>query len=188
MKVVLAFSGASGQIYGLKILEILRNLNVEVHTIVSDAAKLTMEVEGIEFSDIEKLSFRIYSNEDIGACLSSGSFCHNGMIIAPCSIKTASSIAYGITDTLISRAADVTLKERRPLVLLIRETPLHTNHLRTLLRLSEVGAIVMPPVPAFYIKPKSLEDIVEYTACRAISLLGVDVEHYVWNDKNKDKN
>ncbi len=181
MRVIVAFTGASGQVYGVKTLEILKELNVETHVIVSNAAKLTMRAEGINLKDVENLAFRLYSNDDIGARLSSGSFVHSGMIIAPCSVKTASSIAYGITDSLISRAADVTLKEKRPLVILFRETPLHTGHLRTLLALSEMGAIVMPPVPAFYTKPKNLEDVVEYTARRAISLLGIDAGSEEWN-------
>ncbi len=180
MKVIVAFTGASGQIYGLKILEILREEGVETHVIVSKAALLTMKAEGIEFEDVKKKASTIYSNEDIGARLSSGTFKHDGMIVAPCSIKTASSIACGITDNLISRAADVTLKERRRLVLLVRETPLHTGHLRTLLALSEIGAIIMPPVPAFYTRPKSVDDIVTHTALRAISLLGIDCKCYEW--------
>ncbi len=180
MKVIVAFTGASGQVYGLKILEILKEEGVETHVIVSKAALLTMKAEGVEFEDVRKKASAIYSNEDIGARLSSGTFKHDGMIVAPCSIKTASSIACGITDNLISRAADVTLKERRRLVLLVRETPLHTGHLRTLLALSEIGAIIMPPVPAFYTRPKSVDDIVTHTAMRAISLLGIDCKCYEW--------
>ncbi len=181
MKVVVALTGASGQVYGLKVLKILKELGIETHVILSKAAELTMKVEEIEKSEVKKLAFRFYSDEEIDAPISSGSFRHNGMIISPCSIKTASSIAYGITDNLISRAADVTLKERRPLVLLVRETPLHSGHLKTLLTLSELGAIVMPPVPAFYIKPKSIDDIVTYTSLRAISMLGIDVKHFEWS-------
>jgi len=179
VKVIVAFTGASGQIYGLKILEILRDNGVETHVIVSKAATITMNVEGIDIAQVKANSSKFYSNDDIGAKLSSGSFKHDGMIIAPCSVKTASSIAHGITNNLISRTADVTLKERRKLVLLVRETPLHTGHLRTLLTLSEIGAIIMPPVPAFYIRPKSLDDIVTHTAARAVSFLGIHVD-YEW--------
>jgi len=170
-RVVVGITGASGQVYGLKVLQLLKEIGAETHLVVSRAAELTMRTEGVELKEIKKLASKVYGEEEIGASISSGSFFHSGMIIAPCSMKTASSIAYGITDNLIARAADVTLKERRKLVLLVRETPLHTGHLRMLLTLSEIGAIVMPPVPAFYTKPRDLEDVVRHTALRAIAML-----------------
>ncbi len=178
-RVVLGITGASGQVYGLRTLQILREIGAEVHLIVSRTAKTTMKVEGIELKEVERMASKVYDEKDLGASVSSGSFYHNGMIIAPCSMKTASSIAYGITNNLISRAADVTLKEGRKLILLVRETPLHSGHLRTLLTLSEMGAVVMPPVPAFYTRPKSVEDIVEYTVLRALAMLGGEIEKIV---------
>jgi len=178
-RVVLGITGASGQVYGLRTLQVLREIGAEVHLIVSRTAKTTMKVEGIELKEVERMASKVYDEKDLGASVSSGSFYHNGMIIAPCSMKTASSIAYGITNNLISRAADVTLKEGRKLILLVRETPLHSGHLRTLLTLSEMGAVVMPPVPAFYTRPKSVEDIVEYTVLRALAMLGGEIEKIV---------
>ncbi len=178
-RVVVGITGASGQIYGLKAVQLLSEFGIEVHLIVSRAAKVAMKAEGLKCEEFEKFAFRVYNENDLGASISSGSFYHDGMIIAPCSMKTASSIAHGITDNLIARAADVTLKERRRLVLLVRETPLHTGHLRTLLTLSEIGAVVMPPVPAFYIKPENLDDVVEHTVLRALTLLGGEVERKV---------
>jgi 4-hydroxy-3-polyprenylbenzoate decarboxylase len=180
MRFVVALTGASGQIYGIRLIEELRKM-AEVYVVVSNAAKITLKAEteyDIEY--IKKLAHRFYDESDISAPISSGSFRHDGMVIAPCSIKTASSIAYGITDNLITRSADVTLKEGRKLILLVRETPLHLGHLRTLTRLSEIGAIVMPPVPAFYIKPKTVDDIVNHTVARVMELLGLDVNYRRW--------
>jgi len=180
MKLVVALTGASGQVYGIRILEELAKNKVETHVVVSRAAKITLEVEGYSVSEVERLADRVYSEHDLAAPISSGSFKHDGMIIAPCSMKTASSIAYGIADNLITRAADVTLKERRRLLLLVRETPLHTGHLRVLTTLSELGAIIMPPVPAFYIKPKSVEDIVTHTVARVLDFFGIEVKTGRW--------
>ena len=180
MKFIVALTGASGQIYGFRLVERLAKV-AEVHVIVSESAKKTMEVEGVSLEDLKRHAYRLYDDGDITAPLSSGTFRHDGMVVAPCSVKTASCIAYGITDNLISRAADVTLKERRKLILLFRETPLHLGHLRTLCRLAEMGAIIMPPVPAFYTKPKSVDDIVDHTVSRVMELLGLDVEYERWN-------
>ncbi|AEA47719.1 UbiX family flavin prenyltransferase [Archaeoglobus veneficus] len=180
MRLVVALTGASGQIYGIRVLEELAKRDVETHVIVSKAARITLEAEGYSISDVEKLSSYFYSDDELAAPISSGSFRHDGMIVAPCSIKTASSIACGIADNLVTRAADVTLKERRKLLLLVRETPLHTGHLRTLLTLSELGAIIMPPVPAFYIKPKSVDEIVTHTVARALSFFDIEVESKRW--------
>ncbi len=182
MRFIVALTGASGQIYGIRLIELLREV-AEVYAIVSNAAKLTLEVEtDYDVEYIRSIATAYYEESEISAPPSSGSFKHDGMVIAPCTIKTASSIAYGITDNLITRAADVTLKERRKLILLVRETPLHLGHLKTLCRLAEIGAIVMPPVPAFYIRPKSVEDIVNHTVARVMELLGVDVEYERWSD------
>ena len=180
MRLVVALTGASGQIYGIRALEMLKN-KVETHLIISNSAKVTIEVEteySIEY--IKSLADRFYEENELKAPISSGSFKHNGMLIAPCSIKTAASIAYGITNNLITRAADVCLKEGRKLVLLVRETPLHYGHLKMLARLAKIGATIMPPIPAFYTKPKSIEDIVNNTVSRALEILGIEVDYPRW--------
>src|SRR5262249_16342745 len=149
-------TGASGAIYGIRLLELLRDLGcVESHLIVSDAAKRTISEEtDNSVADVLALATRRYRNRDIGAALASGSFKTDGMVIAPCSIKTAAAVAHCLSDTLIARAADVTLKEGRPLILLVRESPLHLGHLRVLTSLAEMGAVILPPMPAFYHRPK----------------------------------
>ncbi|HDD35861.1 MAG TPA: UbiX family flavin prenyltransferase [Archaeoglobus veneficus] len=180
MRLVVALTGASGQIYGIRALEMLKN-KVETHLIISNSAKVTIEVEteySIEY--IKSLADRFYEENELKAPISSGSFKHNGMLIAPCSIKTAASIAYSITNNLITRAADVCLKEGRKLVLLIRETPLHYGHLKMLARLAKIGATIMPPIPAFYTKPRSIEDIVNNTVSRALEILGIEVDYPRW--------
>ncbi|WP_456328107.1 UbiX family flavin prenyltransferase [Archaeoglobus sp.] len=179
MRFVVALTGASGQIYGFRIVEKLSKIG-EVYTIVSKTAKKIAEIEGLNVEELKKLSTKFYEEDEITAPISSGSFKHDGMVIAPCSVKTASSIAYGVTDNLITRSADVTLKEKRKLILLIRETPLHLGHLKTLVRLAEIGAIIMPPVPAFYIKPKTIDDLIDHTVCRVLDLLGLEVECKRW--------
>lgn len=181
MRIVLAFTGASGQIYGIRILEELHKKRIEVYTIVSKAAEVTLKVEtDFTLEYLKEKSTRFYREDEITAPISSGSFPTTGMIVAPCSIKTASSIANGITDNLITRAADVMLKEGRKLILLIRETPLHSGHLRNLLKLSELGAIIMPPVPAFYTRPETVEDIVMQTVFRVLYRFGVEVDFKRW--------
>ncbi|MCD6493592.1 MAG: UbiX family flavin prenyltransferase [Archaeoglobaceae archaeon] len=180
MRLVVALTGASGQIYGIRALEMLKN-KVETHLIISNSAKITIEVEteySIEY--IKSLADRFYEENELKAPISSGSFKHNGMLIAPCSIKTAASIAYSITNNLITRAADVCLKEGRKLVLLVRETPLHYGHLKMLARLAKIGATIMPPIPAFYTKPRSIEDIVNNTVSRALEILGIEVDYPRW--------
>ena len=153
-RLIVAITGASGTIYGVRILEALRGLNVESHLVMSDSAKLTMAAEtDYKPTQIEVLADFVHSAKNIGASISSGSFHTMGMVIAPCSIRTLSEIATGVTSSLVSRAADVILKERRRLVLLVRETPLHAGHLRSMTQVTEYGAIVMPPVPAFYARP-----------------------------------
>ena len=182
MKLVVALTGASGQIYGIRALEFLRDKKIETYLIISNSAKVTIEIEteyDVEY--VKSLASYFYDENDLAAPISSGSFKHNGMLIAPCSIKTASSIAYGITSNLITRAADVCLKEGRKLVLLIRETPLHYGHLKTLTKLAKMGATVMPPVPSFYTKPKSLDDLVSHTVLRALEILGVEVDYPRWS-------
>ncbi len=178
MKFVVALTGASGQIYGFKLVEKLVEFG-KVYTVISKNAERIAKMEGLDLNILKSIS-ELYTEDDITAPISSGSFKHNGMIIAPCSVKTASSIAYGIANNLITRGADVTLKERRKLIILFRETPLHIGHLKTLLRLAEMGAIIMPPVPAFYIHPKTIDDIVDHTIFRVLDLLGLDVEYERW--------
>lgn len=174
-KLILGISGASGALYGIRLLQMLRELEIEVHLIISRSAEIAISYEcEMTLSDINKISNYSYCVEDIASSVSSGSFSTEGMIIAPCSIRTMSEIACGVTSSLLTRAADVVLKERRRLVLMVRETPLHTGHLRTMTTLSEMGAIIAPPVPAFYAKPKSIDDIVEHTAGRILDLFGID--------------
>jgi len=174
---IVGISGASGAIYGIRLLEVLREIQVPAHLIVSKSAVQTLKEEaGTSIEAVRKLAAGIYSNSDIGAAVSSGSFRTHGMIIAPCSIRTLSDIAYGGTDNLLSRAADVQLKERRRVVLMVRETPLHAGHLRSMMAATENGAIVMPPVPAFYHRPKTIDDIVNQTVGRALDLFDIDAK------------
>ncbi len=182
MRFVVALTGASGQVYGFKLVERLVEF-AEVYTIVSKTAEKIAEIEGLDLDVLKSKSTKFYTEDEITAPISSGSFKHDGMVIAPCSVKTASSIAYGITNNLVTRSADVTLKEGRKLIILFRETPLHIGHLRTLLRLAEMGAVIMPPVPAFYIKPRTIEDLVDHTVCRILDLLGLDADCRRWGDK-----
>lgn len=175
-RLVVGISGASGAVYGVQLLSALRKSNIETHLVVSQAAYVTIAQElSIRFEDVKKLASLSYNYRDIGAPISSGSFKTMGMIIAPCSVRTMSDIAYGTTGNLISRAADVTLKERRRLVLMVRETPLHLGHLRTMCQLVEMGAVIMPPLPAFYPHPKSIEDIVDHSIGRALDLFDIDL-------------
>lgn len=171
----MGISGASGAIYGIRFLELLRGMRgVESHLIVSAAAKRTI-VEETDYTvhDVEALAPHRYSNKDIGASLASGSFKTEGMVVVPCSIKTAAAIAHCLADTLIARAADVTLKEGRPLILVVRETPLHLGHLRVLTALAEMGAVLLPPMPAFYNRPKHIDDLVTHTLARVLDRLGL---------------
>jgi len=174
-RIVVGLSGASGAIYGIRFLELLRGLpGVEAHLVVSDPAKRTI-VEETDWTvkNVEALAAHRYDNKDIGAAIASGSFKTDGMVIVPCSVTSAASVAHCLADTLLTRAADVTLKEGRPLVLVVRETPLHLGHLRTLTALAEMGAIIMPPMPAFYNRPKQIEDIVDHTLARVLDRLGL---------------
>jgi len=174
-RLVVGISGASGAIYGIRMLEALRDLPVESHLVVSKSAELTIAYEtDRKLSEINALADVVYPAKDIGAAISSGSFRTLGMVIAPCSIRTMSEIATGVTANLLTRAADVVLKERRRLVLMLRETPLHSGHLRNLLALSEIGAIVAPPVPAFYGNPKTLDDLVDQSVGRVLDLFDLD--------------
>ena len=175
IRLVVGVTGATGAIYGIRLLDILRSQSeVETHLVLSLAAKRTI-VEETAFSvpDVEALATHRYENRDIGASIASGSFRTAGMVVAPCSIKTAGAIASCHTGTLIARAADVTLKEGRPLILLVRETPLHLGHLRCFTALAEMGAVIMPPVPAFYNRPRDLDDIINATVARVLDRLSL---------------
>ena len=173
-RLVIGVSGASGVVYGLRALEACRELGVESHLIFSKAAALTLSQETqLSLADVQARADVSHRVGDVGASVASGSFPTLGMIIAPCSVRTMSEIATGVTSSLLTRAADVTLKERRPLVLMVRETPLHLGHLRTMVRLAEMGAVIAPPLPAFYAKPTSLEEMVDQSVGRALDLFGL---------------
>ena len=174
-RLVLGISGASGVVYGLRLLETLRPLPVETHLVISKAAELTLAYEtDRKLAEVQALADVCYPVADVGAAIASGSFRTLGMVIAPCSVKCMAEIATGVTSTLLTRAADVVLKERRPLVLMVRETPLHSGHLRNLLALSEMGAVIAPPVPAFYANPESIDDIVDQSVGRVLDHFELD--------------
>ena len=171
---VVGISGASGVVYGLRTLDACRELGIETHLVISRSAALTLAQEtDLTLSEVQAKAAVVHRVADIGAAISSGSFRTMGMIVAPCSVRSMSEIATGVTSSLLTRAADVTLKERRPLVLMVRETPLHLGHLRTLVRLAEMGAIIAPPLPAFYTKPQNLEEMVDQSVGRALDLFGL---------------
>lgn len=175
-KLIVGISGASGAIYGIRLLELLSGTDIETHLVLSKAAQATITYEtDLTPSDVKALADEVHSHGDIGATIASGSFKTAGMIIAPCSIKTMSEISSGITGNLMSRAADVCLKERRRVVLAVRETPLHLGHIRTMANVTEMGAIVYPPVPAFYAQPDNLQDMVDHSVGRMLDLFGFDL-------------
>ena len=174
-RLIVGISGASGAVYGVRILEMLRKTDIETHLVMSKSAEMTLAYEtDLKPKDIRALAKVNHANADIGASISSGSFLTMGMVVAPCSIRTMSEIATGVTASLLSRAADVVLKEKRRLVLAIRETPLHGGHLRTMTTLADIGAVIAPIVPAFYNRPKSVDDIVNHTCGRLLDLFGID--------------
>nr|WP_313520874.1 UbiX family flavin prenyltransferase [Brevundimonas diminuta] len=174
-RLVVGISGASGVVYGARVLDALRELGVESHLVVTRAALLTLSQEtDLSPDDLTAKADVAHRLNDVGATISSGSFRTLGMIVAPCSVRTMSEIATGVTSTLLTRAADVTLKERRPLVLIVRETPLHLGHLRTMTALAEMGAVIAPPLPAFYAKPDSLEQMIDQSVGRALDVFGLD--------------
>src|SRR5579885_724785 len=174
-RLIVGISGASGTIYGVRLLEMLRMTEVETHLVMSKSAEMTLVYEtDLKPKDVRALASVNYPVSDIGAAISSGSFPTMGMIVAPCSIRTMSEIASGVTSSLLSRAADVVLKERRRLVLAVRETPLHGGHLRTMTQLADIGAVIAPIVPAFYNRPKSVDDIINHTVGRLLDLFGIE--------------
>ena len=177
MVLIIGITGASGAVYGIRLLEVLSEMkNIETHLVISEAAEITIHHEtDWTPADIRRLADYSYDINDISAPISSGSFKTDGMIIAPCSVKTMSAISSSYNENLMVRAGDVTLKERRKLVLLVRESPLHLGHLRSMERLTETGAIILPPVPAFYTRPQSIDDIIDYTVGKVLDIF--DVEH-----------
>jgi 4-hydroxy-3-polyprenylbenzoate decarboxylase len=176
-RLVIAISGASGPIYGIRMLEMLKKTDIETHLVMSKSAEMTLAYEtDYKSKDVKALASVVHPAADIGASISSGSFATMGMIIVPCSIRTMSEIATGVTSSLVSRAADVVLKEKRRLVLAVRETPLHGGHLRTLVTLSDIGAVIAPIVPAFYNKPKTVDDIINHTVGRLLDLFGIETK------------
>jgi flavin prenyltransferase len=174
-RLVIGISGASGTVYGIRLLEFLAKTDIETHLVMSKSAEMTLAYEtDYKTKDVRALASVNHPNADIGATISSGSFPTLGMVVAPCSIKTMSEIATGVTSTLMARAADVVLKERRRLVLAVRETPLHGGHLRTLVQLADMGAVIAPIMPAFYNRPKTVDDIINHTVGRLLDLFGID--------------
>jgi len=186
-RLIIAITGASGTAYGVRLLQVLQATDIETHLVLTDSAKLTMAAEtDFQPAQVQALADVVHASKNVGATIASGSFVTLGMVIAPCSINTLSEIAWGITGNLISRAADVTLKERRRLILLVRETPLHAGHLTSMLQVTQNGAIVMPPVPALYIKPKSVDEVIDHTVGRVLDLLGLETDLVQrWNGLGK---
>ncbi|WP_318365545.1 UbiX family flavin prenyltransferase [Enterobacter sp.] len=176
-RLIVGISGASGAIYGVRLLQVLRDVaDIETHLVMSNAARQTLSLEtDLTLRDVQSLADVVHDARDIAASISSGSFKTAGMVILPCSIKTLSGIVHGYTDNLLTRAADVVLKERRPLVLCVRETPLHLGHLRLMTQAAELGAVIMPPVPAFYHRPQTLDDIINQTVNRIVDQFDIEL-------------
>ena len=174
-RIVVAITGATGAIYGVQLLRRLAAVpGVETHLVISDAATLTLHQEvGLQRRDVEALAHVVHRNREIGAAIASGSFQTAGMVIAPCSMKTLAAVAHGLSDNLIARAADVVLKERRRLILMVRETPFNLAHLRNMTAVTEMGGIVFPPLPSFYHRPTTIDEMVDHTVARVMDLLGV---------------
>lgn len=188
-RIIVAISGASGAVYGVRLLQALRDApGIESHLVVSSAGwRNVQEEHGLQRADIETLADQVHDIANIGASIASGSFQCSGMVVAPCSMRTLAAIAHGLSDNLITRAADVLLKERRRLVLMVRESPLSLIHLRNMVSATEAGAIICPPMPAFYLRPQSVDDIVDFSVARALDLL--DVPHTLaarWNGNEEE--
>ncbi len=178
-RVVVGITGATGVVYGIRLLEVLRDLGMESHLILSDAGRRNIEIE-TDFSvkSVEELAHRVYDVGDMAAAVSSGSFKTGGMVIVPCTIKTLSGVANSYNDNLVVRAADVVLKERRRLILVIRETPLHKGHLELMTRVADLGGILLPPIPAFYHGPRTIQDLIDHTVGKILDLMDIDHNLY----------
>ena len=189
MRIVVGISGASGSIYGIRLLEVLKEKGVETHLVISSAARqIIPEETAYSVEKVEALAAFVHDNRNLGAPISSGSFRTEGMVVAPCSIKSLSGIANSFNDSLLTRAADVTLKERRRLVLTVRETPLHHGHLDLMTRATNAGAVIFPPVPAFYCKPATIEDLVDQTVGKILDLFSIDGELFTrWGSQDDSK-
>lgn len=175
-RIIVAISGASGAVYGARLLQVLRGLpGIETHLVVSDAGWCNLQHElGMERPAAQALAHQVHDVNNVGAAIASGSFQCHAMVVAPCSMRTLAAIAHGLADNLLTRAADVMLKERRRLVLMVRETPLHLAHLRNMVAVTEMGGIVCPPLPAFYLRPQTVEDVVNHSVARVLDLIDVD--------------
>lgn len=179
-RLIVGITGATGILYGIRALQMLKALQIETHLVISRAGEMTRAYEtGLSHDDLAGLADHVYPIGDVGAAISSGSFKTMGMLIAPCSVRTLAEVATGMSTTLLTRAADVTLKERRKLVLMVREAPLHAGHIRNMLAVTEMGGIIHPPMPAFYTKPKTIEDIVDHSVSRALDSFGLDAPDMV---------
>ncbi len=190
MVLIIGITGASGVVYGIRLLEVLSSIkDIETHLIISEAGEANIKYEtGRGMEGIKALANFSYNNSDIGARLASGSFKRDGMIIAPCTIKTMSALANSYTENLLIRAADVTIKEREKMVVLVRETPLHIGHLRNMERLTEMGAIIMPPAPAFYYRPQTIQDIIDHTIGKILDIFDIDHKLFQrWQGQGKSK-
>lgn len=176
-RIIVAISGASGAVYGVRLLQVLQGMaDVETHLVVSNTGWRNLQHEqGLDRASVEAMADQVHDTHNVGAAIASGSFKCSGMVIAPCSMRTLAAVAHGLGDNLLTRAADVVLKERRRLVLLVRESPLHLTHLRNMVSVTEMGGIICPPVPAFYLRPQSVSDIVDFSVARALDLL--DIPH-----------
>ncbi len=180
MRIIVGMNGTTGVIYGIRLLQVLSEMkDIETHLVISQACEKTIGIEtDFKVEDIKAYATQVYPIDDIAACLASGSFLSDGMIVAPCSMKTLSALANAYPDNLLTRAADVTLKERRRLLLLVRETPLHLAHLRNMVQVTEMGGIIMPPAPAFYHQPRTIQDIIDHTIGKALDLFQIDHNLY----------
>ncbi|MBW2028708.1 MAG: UbiX family flavin prenyltransferase [Deltaproteobacteria bacterium] len=188
-RIIVGMSGASGVIYGIRLLEVLRDMKQETHLVMSEAAKRNILIEtDYLVEEVEGIASHVHDTRDLAAPISSGSFRTDGMAITPCAIKTLSGVAHSYNDNLLIRAADVTLKEKRKLVLVVRETPLHKGHLELMHRVSDLGGIILPPIPAFYIHPKTIDDIVNHTIGKILDIMCIDHNLYRrWKGPNKTK-
>jgi len=186
-RIIIGISGATGVIYGVRLLQVLKEMDIETHLVVSKPGDMTRAYEtNISVSELRDMADVVYNINDIGAAISSGSFKTMGMIVAPCSIRTLSEIATGVTSNLLTRSADVVLKERRKLVLMVRETPLHAGHLKSMLAVTESGGIIAPPVPAFYTKPDTIDDIINHTVGRVLDLFDLEMPSIKrWGDHDQ---